>query len=34
MLHSTKPSRARVDMREAAEKEGKGVEMVGEELMG
>jgi hypothetical protein len=33
-LHSTKPSRARVDMREAAKREGKGVEEVGDEIMG
>jgi hypothetical protein len=34
MLHSTKPSRARVDMREAAKREGKGVEKVRDEIMG
>jgi hypothetical protein len=34
MLHRTKPNRARVDMREAAKREGKGVEKVGDEIMG
>jgi hypothetical protein len=33
-LHSTKQSRARADMREAAKREGKGVEKVGDEIMG
>jgi hypothetical protein len=34
MLHCTKPSGARVDMREAAKREGKGVEKVSDEKMG
>jgi hypothetical protein len=34
MMHSTKPSRARVDMLEAAKRKGKGVEKVGDEIMG
>jgi hypothetical protein len=34
MLHCTKPSGARADMREAAKREGKGVEKVGEKKMG
>jgi hypothetical protein len=34
MLHSTKQSRAREDMREAAKREDKGVEKVGDEIMG
>jgi hypothetical protein len=29
-----KPSRVRVDMREATKREGKGVEKVGDEIMG
>jgi hypothetical protein len=33
-LHSRKQSRTRVDMREAAKREGKGVEKVGDEIMG
>jgi hypothetical protein len=33
-LHYTKPSGARADMREAAKREGKGVEKVGNEIMG
>jgi hypothetical protein len=33
-LHYTKPSGARADMREAAKREGKGVEKVGDEIMG
>jgi hypothetical protein len=33
-LHSTKHSRARADMREAAKREGKGVEKVDNEIMG
>jgi hypothetical protein len=33
-LHSTKPSGARADMRGAAKREGKGVEKVGDEIMG
>jgi hypothetical protein len=33
-LHYTNPSGARVDMREAAKREGKGVEKVGDERMG
>jgi hypothetical protein len=32
-FHSTKQSRARADMREAAKREGKGVE-IGDEIMG
>jgi hypothetical protein len=33
-LYYTKPSGARADMREAAKREGKGVEKVGDEIMG
>jgi hypothetical protein len=33
-LHYTMPSGARADMREAAKREGKGVEKVGDEIMG
>jgi hypothetical protein len=33
-LRYTKPSGARADMREAAKREGKGVEKVGDEIMG
>jgi hypothetical protein len=33
-LHKTKPSGARADMRGAAKREGKGVEKVGNEIMG
>jgi hypothetical protein len=33
-LHNTKSSGARADMREAAERGGKGVEKVGDEIMG
>jgi hypothetical protein len=32
-LHCTKPSGARADMREAAKREGKGVEKVSDEKM-
>jgi hypothetical protein len=33
-LHYTKPSGARADMHEATKREGKGVEKVGDEIMG
>jgi hypothetical protein len=33
-LHYTMPSGARADMREATKTEGKGVEKVGDEIMG
>jgi hypothetical protein len=33
-LHYTKPSGARADMREVAKREGKGIEKVGDEIMG
>jgi hypothetical protein len=33
-LHSTKQSRARADMREAAKRKGKGVEKVDDEIVG
>jgi hypothetical protein len=34
MLHYTKPSGVTVDMREAAKREGKGVDKVSDEKMG
>jgi hypothetical protein len=33
-LQSTKQRRARADMREVAKREGKGVEKVGDEIIG